>query len=579
MAGKNKYLANMPTPAEDPIQRYPQMFGRFASLSKVLVTCLTNPTKESVHLPVNSLVALLTRVYNVNAKTLMSDARGVDPQEYYTLISGVSSLHLASNNVLMTLLATAQDHLVRHMSHLATIAVRLIRHTSGGSMGTIVRISTYSIVETCIQAFGIPFVNMIQAPLVNALLDDLRMPAAKVVNPLELGGSNANSRANNHTTKHKGGAGKNRRGQGAASASNPTGDEDRVSPQVFTAASSVLSLVLTTAGPSLAPHARAAADTLVVTHLLNSQHHVNPIEPTSETSFYIAAVRIQLYKTLVASISSPGEAQSNLVPLSVGIFKAGLNDTEKYVRDSCTMALTVCDLIMHSRMPPMQRARASYAAKKANKGEKAIQETGSALFGDFEVSESVVRNSKDEDESGSEEGEDEQEESDVDMEDRTGSDPFSTSGGEIKAAVDTSRQSKTLSAQLQEKTVSTVSAPKKERETAVSSSTTAMSIEVSQSMSASVTPVPAVSAAIEQTVEEESASFTSVTKATKISTTTATTTTQITQASSATVSASAFVGGGGLGHDDGDDNDDDDDIVIPAIVMEDDDDDEDMDSD
>ncbi|KAF9360051.1 Proline-, glutamic acid- and leucine-rich protein 1 [Mortierella sp. NVP85] len=581
MAGKNKYLANMPTPAEDAIQRYPQMFARFASLSKVLVTCLTNPTKESVHLPVNSLVALLTRVYNVTAKTLMSDARGVDPQEYYTLISGVSSLHLASNNVLKTLLATAQDHLVRHMSHLATIAVRLIRHTSGGSMSTIVRTSTYSIVETCIQAFGIPFVNMIQAPLVNALLDDLRMPAAKVVNPLELGagGSNANSRANNHTTKHKGGAGKNRRGQGAAGASNPAGDEDIVSPQVFIAASNVLSLVLTTAGPSLAPHARAAADTLVVTHLLNSQHYVNPIEPTSEASFYIAAVRIQLYKTLVASISSPGEAQSNLVPLSVGIFKAGLNDTEKYVRDSCTMALTVCDLIMHSRMPPMQRARTSYAAKKANKEEKAIQETGSALFGDFEVSESVVaRNSKDEDESGSEEGEDEQEESDVDMEDRTGSDPSSTSEGVIKAAVDTSRQSKTLSAQLQEKTVSTVSAPKKERETAVSSNTTAMSIEASQSVSASVTPVPAVSAANEQTVEKESASFTSITKATKISTTTATTTTQITQASSATVSASASVGGGGLGDDDGDDNDDDD-IVIPAIVMEDDDDDEDMDSD
>ncbi|KAG0345014.1 hypothetical protein BG004_004029 [Podila humilis] len=430
MAGRNKYLTGMHEPAADPIQRYPQLFGRLGSLSKALIACLTCPTKEAVHLPLNNIVALLTRIYNINGKTPMSEARGTDQQEYFILISGISTMHLAASDILKTILASAQDHLVRHMSHLATIAIKSIRHSSGAS--ATVRRSAYSTVEACIQAFGIPFVNMVQVPLMAALLEDLRMPSARIVNPLEIGagGSNPNSRANNHTNtiKHKGGAGKKRGGNTNINLSELNPLEVIVSAQVFTAALSILSLVLTTSGPNLAPHARAAADTLVVTHILNSQHHVNPIEQ-SETPFYTAPVRAQLYKVLMASVSSPGDTQSSLVPLSVGIFKAGLNDNEKYVRDNCTMALTVCDLVIHSRMPPMQRART--AAKPLAKGEKAVQDTGSTLFGSFETAEvkkqvsaknavmdEDVEDDDDEDdeedekESGTEEGDGEQ---DVDM--------------------------------------------------------------------------------------------------------------------------------------------------------------------
>ncbi|KAK3806957.1 MAG: rRNA processing/ribosome biogenesis-domain-containing protein [Linnemannia gamsii] len=416
MAGRNKYLTGMPAPAKDAVERYPQLFSRFASLSKVLIACLTCPTKEAVHLPLNNLVALLTRVYNTNAKTPMSDARGIDQQEYFILIAGISSVHLSANEVLKTLLATAQDHLVRHMSHLASIAIKSIRHSSGAS--SILRSSTYSVIESFIQAFGIPFVNMVQVPLMAALLEDLRMPSARVVNALEFGagGSNPNSRANNHTntTKHKGGAGKNRRGannNANLSALNPL--EEIVSAQVFTAALDILSLVLTTSGPNLSPHARAAADTLVVTHLLNSQHHVNPIEQ-SETPFYPTMVRAQLYKALTASVSSPGETQSSLVPLSVGIFKAGLSDPEKFVRDNCTTALTICDLVMHSRLPPMQRARTS--AKPLAKGEKPVQEAGTTLFGTFEVAEAKSLTSKAQAEDEDEEEEEEEEDEDVEME-------------------------------------------------------------------------------------------------------------------------------------------------------------------
>ncbi|KAG0313393.1 hypothetical protein BGZ99_008916 [Dissophora globulifera] len=579
MAGRNKYLTGMHSPAADAVQRYPQMFGRFSSLSKALVACLTCPTKDAVHLPLNNILALLTRVFDVNTKTPMSDARGVDSQEYFILISGISSLHIASNVVLRTLLATAQDHLVRHMSHLATIAIKSIRHTSGGAVSSSLRTSTYLTVESCIQAFGIPFVDMVQVPLMASLLEDLRMPSSRTVNPLELGagGSNPNSRANNHTNavKHKGGAGgsggRNRRGggqggQGTMSTLNPL--EDVVPAPVLIAALKVLSLMVTTSGPNLAPNARAAADTLVVTHLLNSQHHVNPIEQ-AETPFYTAAVRAQLYKMLVASISSPAETQSSLVSLSVGIFKAGLSDPEKHVRDSCLMALTICDLVMHSRLPPMQRART--VAPVPAPGERAVQDTGSALFGAFEVSKVNSATTADQNEIDTDEEEDEEDEQeDVEMQEQKvapipSSSAYGSSALVNEAAFKPQEQKVVIQSsvtvtdladgQKGEKEEDEEDEDEEEEERIVDAS-----INVTKTTFSSNTVSMAPATARDQRTKDVSASNTSLPTATTLTMTTS------------TMAVTSKVGEAG--------SDEDDDIVIPEINMEDDDDDDDdMDSD
>lgn len=557
-------MTGMPEPSADAIQRYPQMFGRLGSLSKALIACLTCPTKEAVHLPLNNIVALLTRIYNINGKTPMSEARGIDQQEYFMLISGISLIHLSANDILKTILASAQDHLVRHMSHLATIAIKSIRHSSGAS--ATVRSSAYSIIESCIQAFGIPFVNMVQVPLMTALLEDLRMPSARIVNPLEIGagGSNPNSRANNHTNtiKHKGGAGKNgRRGNNNVNLSELNPLEEIVSAQVFTTALNILSLVLTTSGPNLSPHARAAADTLVVTHILNSQHHVNPIEQ-SETPFYTAPIRAQLYKVLTASVSSPGDTQSSLVPLSVGIFKAGLNDSEKFVRDNCTMALTICDLVIHSRMPPMQRART--VAKPLAKGEKPIQDTGSALFGAFEIEDGnkkVDTKDQEEDENEEEEDDDEEEEAEGDEEDV-----------EMAEEEEEETPKKVVGAQstlsLSALKAAGVAAPS----TPVEKVTHAVFDSPSKIESEQQSTVAKVESTKTKTFPGQSESLKAVSSTmTKITITTSTTT-----ASSVTASAKQHQ----TSQKESETEDDDDDLEIPTINMDDDDDDdEDMDSD
>ncbi|KAF9914662.1 hypothetical protein BX616_007826 [Lobosporangium transversale] len=552
VAGKNKYLTAMPRPAGDPIQKYPQMIARFTSLSKGLMACLTCPTKEAVHLPLNSLVALLTRVYNVNTKTPMSEARGVDPQDYYLLISGILSLHMVSHQILTTLLASFQDHLVRYMSHLATIAIKSIRQ------------------KTCIQAFGIPFVNMVQVPLMAALLEDLRMPSARTINPLEIGAGGSNT---TNTIKHKGGAGKNRRGGAAGNNSSISGlgsPEEIVPSQVFIAALSVLSLVLTTAGPNLAPHARAAADTLVVTHLLNSQHHVNMIEQ-SETLFYTAAIRTELYKVLVASISSPAETQSSLVPLSVGIFKAGLNDAEKSVRDSCSMALTICDLVIHARLPPMQRARTTAVQPQKRLGEKPVKEAAETLFGEFQVpqnnfnDQNKPKNESSEEDEGEEVEEDEEEEEegkDVEMkeEDMDRAASSSASMAAFKAAGDLGFKQP----QPPATTVTTTTIT-----TNISSASVHNKNEGDHQDKATVvgSSIKATRNVIESQSSTSLEDVASVTKTSFTSTTDATATTMTASSMLQSQAPESVIGV---------DGDEDEDFAIPEINMEDDDDDDDM---
>ncbi|ORZ09110.1 rRNA processing/ribosome biogenesis-domain-containing protein [Lobosporangium transversale] len=575
VAGKNKYLTAMPRPAGDPIQKYPQMIARFTSLSKGLMACLTCPTKEAVHLPLNSLVALLTRVYNVNTKTPMSEARGVDPQDYYLLISGILSLHMVSHQILTTLLASFQDHLVRYMSHLATIAIKSIRQSSSprnssSNSSTLFRISTYSVIETCIQAFGIPFVNMVQVPLMAALLEDLRMPSARTINPLEIGAGGSNT---TNTIKHKGGAGKNRRGGAAGNNSSISGlgsPEEIVPSQVFIAALSVLSLVLTTAGPNLAPHARAAADTLVVTHLLNSQHHVNMIEQ-SETLFYTAAIRTELYKVLVASISSPAETQSSLVPLSVGIFKAGLNDAEKSVRDSCSMALTICDLVIHARLPPMQRARTTAVQPQKRLGEKPVKEAAETLFGEFQVpqnnfnDQNKPKNESSEEDEGEEVEEDEEEEEegkDVEMkeEDMDRAASSSASMAAFKAAGDLGFKQP----QPPATTVTTTTIT-----TNISSASVHNKNEGDHQDKATVvgSSIKATRNVIESQSSTSLEDVASVTKTSFTSTTDATATTMTASSMLQSQAPESVIGV---------DGDEDEDFAIPEINMEDDDDDDDM---
>ncbi|KAF9974020.1 hypothetical protein BGZ73_002690 [Actinomortierella ambigua] len=403
---KNPNYSNMSALPKDPAHQHPLLTGRFASLATGLAAFLTCETSYPVVIPMKSILTLLARVYDVSSKRAMSDSHGIDRDDYFTLMALVPALHLSANKMLKTLLAVAKDHLVPHMSVLVRISTQGLRHNPSSRM---LRASTYDLIEGFIRAFGFPYVKRLQEPLMAALLDDLHMPSSRTINPLELGAASsptagqAGHRQQNNWRQKGGASGKNKGGRsldGANGVQSAVTQEDMVPPQVFAAALSVLSLVYTAAGPNMPPATRAAADTLLVTHLLNSQHQANPIEQV-DYPFYTPVIRASLYKLLVASLSAPGDTLSSLLSLSVGIFKTGLMDPECNVRDTCSSALTICDLLMHSRLPPMQRART--VQKSLAKGEKPVQDPATTVFGSFEApgavkAETVEEEEEDEDE-------------------------------------------------------------------------------------------------------------------------------------------------------------------------------------
>ncbi|KAG0230835.1 hypothetical protein BGW42_000660 [Actinomortierella wolfii] len=427
---KNPNYGNMSALSKDPAQRYPLLAGRFASLAVGVASFLTCETSYPVVIPLKSILTLLARVYDVNSKRPMSDSHGIDRDDYFTLMTVVPALHLAAHRLLQTVLAVAEDHLVPHMSVLVRISTQGLRHNAQSRM---LHTSTYEFIERCIHAFGYPYIQRLKEPLLAALLEDLRMPSSRVLNPLELSsGASSNvgqagQRQTNNWRQKGGASGKHGSNKGGAQSSTATAtagtatQEDIVPPQVFAAALSVLSLVMTKAGPNLAGAARASADTLLVTHMLNSQHQVNAIEQV-DYPFYTPTIRAGLYKALMASLSAPGDTLSSLLPLSVGIFKTGLLDREREVRETCSSALTMCDWIMHPRLPPMQRART--VESKLAKGEKPVQDPAMTVFGGFEAPNAKHRESVEEEGmEDNEEEEEEEEEEDKNVMEQNGSMP------------------------------------------------------------------------------------------------------------------------------------------------------------
>ncbi|KAG0166848.1 hypothetical protein DFQ28_001083 [Apophysomyces sp. BC1034] len=102
-------------------------------------------------------------------------------------------------------------------------------------------------------------------------------------------------------------------------------------------------------GPSMELTLRSSVDSGLLSNMLQA------IQTVSTSSEQNALVRYKLYECLIASVMHPIEAQASILPHAVRIFSAGMNDQSHQLQMICMQGLAICDLIMHPRMPPIQR--------------------------------------------------------------------------------------------------------------------------------------------------------------------------------------------------------------------------------
>lgn len=93
---------------------------------------------------------------------------------------------------------------------------------------------------------------------------------------------------------------------------------------------------------------------MLLTRILNDSHQL-------KTDNSKELVTEKLYECLLASVIRPIEAQASVLPQALRVFSAGANSQSHRLRVTCIQGLSVCELIMHARLPPIPRAESKAA--------------------------------------------------------------------------------------------------------------------------------------------------------------------------------------------------------------------------
>ncbi|KAG0744240.1 hypothetical protein G6F57_001104 [Rhizopus arrhizus] len=121
-------------------------------------------------------------------------------------------------------------------------------------------------------------------------------------------------------------------------------------PDVQMAALQALASFLSIFGFALENAQRASIDSVILARLLQF------VPPSDLTDEEVNLVKIELYNCLLASVTHPIETQASILPHASRLFTAGMNQSVHGLQAICRKGLSVCDLITHARLPPVQRA-------------------------------------------------------------------------------------------------------------------------------------------------------------------------------------------------------------------------------
>ncbi|CAG8668196.1 8045_t:CDS:10, partial [Cetraspora pellucida] len=339
-ASNNQSQFGFPPVSEDYIIAFPILFSRFQCLCECIISLMSLPTSTPVHVPMNQFLDLLCRVYNVCDGSFASIVNK-DKEEFYTLMLGVPSLYVHSNKVLSSLIICAGEYFTRHLRLISNIALKLLEQSKDKWL---LRNSTYRLTSLCIQKYGIGFINFILSPLLASIIDDIRIKQKPQRDVLADIIPSAGKRG-----------GKNKKRQITDSdelINSGIQESNSVNVDVQISALEVLK-TLSTVGGSLIPcNSRTTIDNIIMSQILAP---FSQFTNTSSITRNESDVQLKLYECLLASIVAPSAFQPTILPHALRIFSSGLNAQSRQLQSFSIQALAICDLIFHSRLPPLQR--------------------------------------------------------------------------------------------------------------------------------------------------------------------------------------------------------------------------------
>ncbi|KAF0478838.1 ribosome biogenesis protein rix1 [Gigaspora margarita] len=337
-ASNNLPQFEFPSVSDDYIIAFPILFSRFQCLCECIISLVSLPTSIPVHVPMNQFLDFLCRVYNVCDGSFIVNK---DKNEFYTLMLGVPSLYVHSNKVLSSLIICAGEYFTRHLRLISDIILKLLDQSKDKWL---LRNSTYRLTSLCIQKYGIGFVHFVSSPLLASIIDDIRIKQKPQRDVLTDVISN---------TGKKGGKNKKRKITNSDELINSGIQEfNNVNVDVQISALEVLKTLLMVDGSSIPYNIRSTIDNIILSRILAP---FSQLTNSSITTRNESDIQLKLYECLLALIVAPSAFQPTILPHALRIFSSGLKAQPRQLQLFSSQALAICDLMLHSRLPPLQR--------------------------------------------------------------------------------------------------------------------------------------------------------------------------------------------------------------------------------
>ncbi|XP_062523564.1 proline-, glutamic acid- and leucine-rich protein 1-like [Corticium candelabrum] len=349
-------------PPTEP-DRMSTLVHRHKFLSHCLHHILVTEFPVIVSVPVPSLISLILQTLSVDPRMLAS---GAQHAERVPLIAATSFIQQSAYELLEGLISSCKQLLLPYCSSVDMLFVQTLNWTKGDRVNpkfphSSLRIKAYRVYELWLAAGG----NCANTEIVDQIVSHTLADAA--ANKLE------DSRDSSNTTDALPPPRKKRKGKQSHDQLPLASFGQRKylfvsNKSLCQAALKALCRLVVVRGPQLSAKSLQLVLEFVIPLLLDCQQSLLGQSPQLAKSstwsglapdpYASAQCRLLLYRLLRCCVLSSNHLVAAPVQEALAVFSRGIHDTSLEVSLLCRESLAVCDLVIHPRLPSLQRTPA-----------------------------------------------------------------------------------------------------------------------------------------------------------------------------------------------------------------------------
>ncbi|OMH84926.1 Pre-rRNA-processing protein rix1 [Zancudomyces culisetae] len=323
--------------SDDYVVKIPQMLDRCVALAQLLVALLTTETQDAVVVPVERILHLVDKIIGVTSSSKKHQL--AESQEYLLLQANLSQLYYVAVRIISSLVVSTENYLLPYLKHVTLACVKLNLLANRGELA-LVEIYSYNVITLLCEYHGYGAACYLDESFYLRLVKKISLN----FDASDVHGQNSLS-ATAEQTKSK--STKRQRSQKKGTEINTNATAKRLTwSDAHYSTLMLLKTLLLKAPDVLSVQLRLRFEHIVISTLLISES----CELVCTSNLHSKSI-ILYYECLLALVQRPRSNKPSVVPHALRLFTKGLNIPQ--AKSICTEGLTICELLLHPRLPPL----------------------------------------------------------------------------------------------------------------------------------------------------------------------------------------------------------------------------------